>query len=308
MQRTIHVDAALTNVSIAYKPTGLIADMLSPVIKVVKDSDKYYEWDKATDLSIPSDRRAPGAEANLIDMKATPKNYSAEEYALKTKVTDFEKRNADSILKLEISKAQNVKTKLMLAREKRVADNFRDATAYDSTNKVTLSGTSQWNNGSYTGNPIDLIDTAIEAVRSATGMRPNVIVIPGTVANVFKNNAKVIELLKYTHATLLEGTGLPNEIRGLKLLVPGAVYNTANEGAAASLADVWGKDIFIGYINYDGNYMDNISFSYTFRSQEMETRKWRDEAIRSDLIETSYVEDHRLVAPSAGYLIKNVIS
>lgn len=163
--RDVHVDQALTNVSINYKPVGFIADKVSPIIPVKNDSDKYYVWDRAEAFRAFDDLRAPGAEARMIDDNVSTATYSAEEYSLKGKVTDRAKKNADSVLRLEISKTNRVKNALMLGREKRVAALFTTAANYASTNKVTKSGTSQWNDASFAGNPITDIDTGIEAVR-----------------------------------------------------------------------------------------------------------------------------------------------
>lgn len=131
--------------------------------------------------------------------------------------------------------------------------------------------------------------------------------MPNNVVNVFKADSNVIELLKYTHDKLLEGVGLPRIIRGLELLVPGAVENTATEGAAATIADIWGKHVIVAYINY-GGFMDEISFSYTFRSQNFETTKWYEQKLKTTFIETGYMEDNKVVSNVAGYLIENVIA
>jgi hypothetical protein len=58
--------------------------------------------------------------------------------------------NADSVLRIEMSKSKFLKNSLLMSREKRVAAILRDAANYDTNNKRTLSGTSQWNNASYT--------------------------------------------------------------------------------------------------------------------------------------------------------------
>ena len=38
----VHIDAALSNISIAYKPVGMVADMVFPSVPVDKQSDYYY--------------------------------------------------------------------------------------------------------------------------------------------------------------------------------------------------------------------------------------------------------------------------
>ena len=38
----VHIDAALTNLSVGYQNPAFIADRLAPVVPVRKQSDKYF--------------------------------------------------------------------------------------------------------------------------------------------------------------------------------------------------------------------------------------------------------------------------
>ena len=208
--RNVTVDQALTNISVAYTPEGLVADMVVPKIPVAKDSGIYWEWSRSDDFRNfnGQDLRAPGAESKTIDWSTSKKTFSCEEYSLNTMIDDRTKKNADSVLNLEISKTKRLKNTLMLSREARVAALFTDVNNFASTNKVTLSGTSQWNDAGYTGNIVKEIDVAKEAVRKQIGRRPNTIIIPEAVADVMKNDKNIIELLKYTKGDMLENGDL----------------------------------------------------------------------------------------------------
>jgi hypothetical protein len=43
---TVHVDKALSNISIAYRNTSYCADLISPLIPVKFESDRYYIYGK----------------------------------------------------------------------------------------------------------------------------------------------------------------------------------------------------------------------------------------------------------------------
>lgn len=308
--RNVSVDMALTNLSIAYKVEGLIGDVVVPNVPVVKDSGKYFEWSKSDDFRNfnGKDLRAPGALSKTIDFSTSTKTYSAEEYALNVFVLDKEKQNADSVLNLEISKTNRLKQSLMIAREARIAAIFTDANNYASTNKTTLSWSSQWNNSSYAGNIVEELDTAKEAVRKQIGRRPNTIIIPEAVADVMKNDSNIIELLKYTKTDMLENGDLPKRIRGMNVIIAGAVSNTAIDGATDSIGDIWGKNVVLAYINTANPTVDDISFVYGFRSQQLTVRKWRDDPKKGDYIEMEYCEDIKVVSNVAAYLIKDCIA
>lgn len=278
-------------------------------MKVQKESDKYYVWNREDAFRTWDDKLAPGAEARTIDFTISNDSYFAEEFGLKTRILWRDLNNADSVLKLEMNKTRKLKDSLLVSREKRVATLFTTLLTFASGLSTTLSGASQWNNGSYVGDPVLEIDNAKEAVRLACGFYPNVIIIGAAIVPVLTNNAKYREHYKYTAADIA-GNGLPPVLRGMKTLVPGGINTTSNEGAATpTTADLWGKNIILAYVNLSNEAMvDDFSLAYTFRSQDYQTRKYDVDSQRAEYIETTAIEDVKVVSNVAGYLIKSVIS
>lgn len=306
--RDLHIDAALTNVSVSYNPGWVIADIVAPIVPVAKESDKYYVWTRDEILRTFDDLRADGSEANLISFKPSKDTYFCEEYALKIGITKREMDNADSALRLEISKTKFLKNSLLLSREKRVATLLRDAANYATWNKITLSGTSQWNNGSYTGDPLAEIDTWINAIYQATWMFPNFIVMPYDVAVVFGANTKVIDRIKYTNNSLISSAWIPTIIRNMQVLTPGAIETTSAKGAATiTTGAVWWKDVIMGIAN-NGQTMEALSQAYTFRNRDWQTEKYYKDETKTTYIESWVIEDVKIVSDVAGYIMKAVIS
>ena len=62
---SVHVDAILTNISVAYlqNQDNFIADKVFPVIPVDKKSDKYFTYTKNDWFRDEAQRRAPGTES-----------------------------------------------------------------------------------------------------------------------------------------------------------------------------------------------------------------------------------------------------
>jgi len=305
---TVHIDAALTNLSIQYQPMGLIADLVMPILKVKKESDKYYIWDRGTSLRVPESKRADGAESNKVNFKVTNETYQAEEYALNADVTDRQRDNADSILKLRASKMKMTKDLLMLDREKRVATLLTTTGNYDSAVRVTLSGTNQWNNDSFAGSVEKDIDTGKEAVRALIGHEPNVIIIPAAVAKVMKRDDEIRELIKYTQNSLLVNGDLPPTLWNMKVLIPGAINITSIEGhATTTTADVWGKHIVMTYVPTGGS-IDTPAHAYTLRARNFKVKAWREENKSKEVIEVSVIDDEVITSNISGYLITNAIA
>lgn len=306
----VHVDAALTNLSVNYDPLsmGYVAEQVARVINVVKESDKYYLWDRPSAFRVPTDLRADGGESNETDTALTTTTYQCEEYALKTKVTDRQVANADNVLNLRANKMRYVQNLELIAQEKRVATLLTTTANFASGHYSTLSGTDQWDNASFTGSIEAKLDDAKEVVRKAIGMEPNVLVVPAAVAKVMKRDAAIRELIKYTQNNLLVNGDLPPTMFNMRVLIPTAINVTSIKGASSdTYADIWGKDVVLAYVP-SGGALDTPALSYILRSRNFQVKSWRDEPIASEWIEVGVVQDEIMPANMAGYVYKAVIA
>lgn len=306
---TVHVDAALTNLAIAYRQTsGFVADQAMKTIRVNKESDKFYKWDRGNSFRIPETKRSDGAKSNKVVFDLSQSNYQVEEYALNADVTDRQVANADSVLKLRASKMRFVQDLLMLDREKRVSTLLTTTGNYDSACYVTKSGSTQWNDSSFSGSIEKDIDTGKEAVRALMGVEPNTIIIPAAVAKVMKRDAMIRELIKYTQNDLLINGDLPPSIFNMKVLIPTAVNITSVRGASSTTtADVWGKNVVMTYIPTEGS-IDTPAHAYTFRSRDFLVKSWREEDMSKEVIEVSIMDDEVITSDISGYLLSSVIA
>jgi hypothetical protein len=307
--KTVHVDAALTNLAIAYtQKSGFVADQAMKILRVNKESDKYYKWDRGNTFRIPETLRADGAKSNKVVFDLSTSSYQTEEYALNADVTDRQVANADSILKLRASKMRFVQDLLMADREKRVATLLTTAGNYDSAVRTTLSGAKQWNDSSFVGSIEKDLDTGKEAVRSLIGVEPNVIIIPAAVAKVMKRDAMIRELIKYTQSDLLVNGDLPPSIFNMRVLIPTPVEITSRRGASSTTtSDIWGKNVVMTYVPSEGS-IDTPAHGYTFRSRDFLVKSWREEAESKEVIEVSVMDDEVITSNVSGYLLASCIS
>lgn len=307
MLRNYHIDAALTNISVSYRPSGFIADILAPVVKVDKQSNKYFVWDKVDGFRNNDDLRAPGAVAKTIDFGLSADQYFAEEHSLRTRILWTDIANADVGLNLEITKARKLKESVLLAREYRVAKLLTNPASYDTGMSVALSGTSKWSDPAYAGDPVAEIDAWKAKVRKATGVTPNTIVIPEAVAAVLANNPKFRERFKYTAEDITSG-GLPKVIRDLRVIVPGVTGLDTGLSASTPLDDVWGNNIIICYTNPSATpNSEDFSLAYTFRVGDLATRKYENEEEKARYVETEVMEDVKIISKAAGFLVTGVV-
>lgn len=307
----VHQNAALSNVSIGYKPTGFVAEEVLPVLNVKKESDKYYIWDKDMGLRYQDSQRADGAKSKTISFKVSTGTYSCEEYALKVRITDRERANADDVLQLETSKTERVTGAVRLGQEVRVATLLTTAANYPSSNKTQLSGTSQWSSSSLATGAIESdIDTGKEAVRKGTGgFDPTHIIVPAAVSKIVKRNASIRELIKYTQNNLLVNGDLPPTMFNMVVVIPKTVYTVSVEGnATQTYTDVWGKHCVLVYNPGSGAAIDTPSFGYIFRAKNWEVMDWYDPEYKSTFIEVSVIQDEVITSNVSGYLIEDAIA
>lgn len=304
------VSAPLTNFSIGYHPKGLVARSVLDVVSVNKEAGEYFVWNRTDAARIPNSLRADGAESATLSFDLDSNGtYRVHEYALKTKITDRQRANADSVLKLEQAKTMRVKDLVELGLESRVATLLTTAGNYATGNKVTLSGVDQWNNASFAGSIEERIDTAKEAIRLQTlGVDADTIIIPSAVAKVIKRDASIRELIKYTHAELLVDGDLPPVLWGMKVVIPKAVNTTTRKGAATqTLADIWGKYVILTISN-GGGVIDVPTFGKIFQMGASVVKTWRKEEMSADFYEYSMMTDEVITSNVAGYLISDVIA
>ena len=106
----VHIDAALTNLSVGYRNPAFIADLVASVVPVRKQSDKYFIHDAAREVFRQSDdRRAPGAEASEVNFALSSDNYYAEDHALTSVIPDEERENADPVIQPAIDRTGSLR-------------------------------------------------------------------------------------------------------------------------------------------------------------------------------------------------------
>lgn len=317
----VHIRRDLGFFSVGYHPVGRVAEQVWPVLSVTNEEDDYWFWDKGQAFNmLRSDGKgslvADGTPSKELSFGATIKSYKAQQYKLKTKITDRQRRNADSSLRLEQSKTKRVKDLLYLDYETRVASQVTNGNNYASANKTTLSGTSQWDNASFASIPTNgqsAIQAQLlagkEAVRKATGgLVANKILIPEAVLTVMANDKGLAELYKYTRSdSLASGNPFGPKIAGMEIVCPTIMSQSVTEGEAPNLADVWGNNVVIFYSEPNPG-LDSLTFGLTMRVGQDQVRSWRDEEIESTWYEPAIIQDERPISFDCAYIIISAIS
>lgn len=310
----IHIDQNLTNVAINYRPMGLIADMIAPIVPVGKQSDYYPVWSQADILRVEEARRAPGTEANKITRSVSSGAYYAENYALKTSLTIEDRENMDAayVSELRNGRARFLVGKMGLVWESRVANQLTSGSNIGSYAACASAWTDYTNS-----DPATDIWTAMDIVQDTTGYRPNRLLFSGTAWRNFRRNDNVID---YLHGDT--GTGSPRIVSRQqaaalfevdKIIVGEAYYNTADEGQSQSLSALWGDHVLTYYVP-NAPSVEEPSFMYSFRwsrpglpNMTIERHPF-DAKIKAEEIELGVYQDEVVTSSVLGYLFTNVTS
>jgi hypothetical protein len=123
------------------------------------------------------------------------------------------------------------------------------------------------------------------------------------------DHPSIKDLIKYTHPEALTESGLPDTIRGMKVLVAKAISNTGDDALPGTFQGVMGKNAVIAYVNPSPG-LKTISFGWTFEAPDDTTgargysvRKYRDDAKTGDYVEAARTFVPVVVAANAAYLI-----
>ncbi|MEM7820241.1 MAG: major capsid protein, partial [Candidatus Aenigmatarchaeota archaeon] len=239
----VHVDAILTQISVAYMQSvrEYRAADIFPIVPVAKFSDKYFKYRKEDWFRAAAARRAPSTESAGGGYVLTTDSYSADLWSWHKDVDDFVRQNADTPLDPDREAAELVTRVLLLTREKEWINTFFTTGVWtgqpDQTGVDASPGANQflrWNNANST--PVADIRKAKVAIKKTTGYAPNVLVLQEEVFWAVRDHPDFIDRVKYTQRALpadLDSADLMAAFFGVdRVVVLGAVEATGAEGAA----------------------------------------------------------------------------
>mgnify|MGYP000429273882 CR=1 FL=1 len=285
--------------------TERVGMFLFPTVPVAASGGKVLEFGKESFL-LYNTARAQGGATKRIKFGHLGKPYSLVNHDLDAVVPREQLRDASVVPGIDLaSRAINgLMHSETLVLENEQATLARDLNNYPATHKVTLSGTGQWGNAA--SDPIGDIDTAKEAIRSATGMYPNVIEISALAFKVLKRHANIIELIKYSQRGVVTAELLA-QIFDVDRVVIGKAIGFDDAGASI---DIWGKDVILAYVPTVavGQEQPSYAYTYTMVGNPAVEVPWYDKGSKSWIYGTSYERAAVLSGISSGYIIKNAVA
>lgn len=298
----VRVRPLLNRAALFYKNDALIADEVAPVEIVTERSAQYQIWGRDDDLEGPEDEIGPTGSAKEVNPTLSDDNYSTRDYALKGAISrDTEMANPTLGLRARVT--GNVKNRMMIRREVRVADVFLATGTYPSSNRLALASGAEWNGGA-SADPIADLLGGQEAI---TGVEVTDLVMSDVMFNVAIQN----DLLKAILASQYDNEGLlRRQDLGLYLGIQNVrVSKAVKRNAAGNRVRVWGDSaLWMGYVDRSPGM---LTFAKSFRLKQgaggfvTKIIPKEDAGINGvEFVRVAYSEDSaKVVAPTYGYLI-----
>lgn len=233
------IDPALTAIAISYKNSRLIADEVLPRVPVARQEFKWWKFSMDETFRIPDTRVGRTSRPNEIEFSASQETDATEDFALDDPIPQADIDNASEGYDPVMRGTEALTDLILLDREKRCADLVFNLNSYPSNQRITLAGTSQFNDPSST--PIATIMDAMDTMI----MRPNIMVIGRLAFTSLIRHPHIIKAFNgndgdrgiATRRFLAELWELDDVLVGESWLV------TSKKGQATTTARVWGKHI-----------------------------------------------------------------
>ena len=309
----VHVDAILTNASVAYiqSADNFIATKVFPIVPVDKQSDLYFKYTKEDWFRDDAQVRADGAEAAVAGYGLTTDSYYADVYAVKKAIGDQLMANFDSPLD-PLRDGAKFTAQLMLNRlETQFVSDFISTGVWGTDYEgVSSSPTGdqfiQWSDLA-NSDPIQNIETAKAKILSTTGFEANKLVLGYDVYRVLRNHPDIIDRVKYTGRDVPDTQYLAQLFGLEEVLVAKAVKNTAAEGQNGSFSFTFGKSaLLVHSAPNPGLLMQSAGYSFQWRGVSeglgltVGTKQYRVEQNAATFVESQIAFANKLVAADLG--------
>jgi hypothetical protein len=249
----------LTNMAISFLPkqTMFIGRQVFPAIGVGAQFGEYNVLPRDEWLRPQAKKLANGESPPLGGFAFQKATYSVDEYGVSANWTNRDLNNAQvgGIVGLANLKTEFVTFQAHLSLEIDIATLVLNTVWGQKLNGVAAGEDNvttfrKWSDPA--SDPIALIKQLKLTMRLLTGFKPNRMLMGEAVLNALTEHPDLIDRVKFTGSNGAPAKINKQSISALfemdtEILVPEGVQNTAAQGAAANVQDIWGKNVFLWY-------------------------------------------------------------
>lgn len=299
LRSTMSLNPTLTNYAqgVAQDRQSAIAEFLAPTVPVSASIGKFKRFNSKNAFAIYDTARALGGPATRIKFDADDADYNCKPQSLEIPIDDAERDAAGDAdpLGMEQGKIDTLIGASVLAHEVKVVTVVK-------AGLTAVAGMGVWSNAA--NDPVQEIDTLIQAIATATGMQPNALAFGLGAWQIFRDHPKVIA--RQPGAQLI-GLTTDQAVRmflnpSMDVRVAVMSKDSAKWGNAKSAVNIVGLEVILFLRSANPSQYDpSMAKTFTVRRGLVAgVRQYRDESCNSDIFKMDWSEDPELVSSECG--------
>lgn len=315
--RDVHIDAALTNISVAFTQdnANFIADKVFPIVPVQKQADKYWTYEKGSFFRDEARKRAPGTESAGGGYRLGSDTYFCEKWALHKDVDDDTVANQDAGIDCFQDAATFVQEQLLIRRERLFVEEYLKTGVWG-TDVVGGTNFVQWDDEA-TSDPLEDIKNARIKIMLNTGRMPNTLTVDIYTHEALKKHPLIQARYSGPSGAVAVTTAmLAAYFEVSRYLVASAVYTESDEtDTTPTMAFIAPKCALLSYSAPTPSLMQpTAGYIFTWagltglNNLGIRTKRFRMEKLEAERVENTLSMDAKLVAADCGYYFSATVS
>lgn len=314
----VHVDRVLSSMSVAYMQDQKLyaAGQFLSQVKVNRQSDSYFKFDKGDFFRDEAQLRAPGTPAAEVGFGLSTGTYNCVRYAAKYKLPWEIRDNAEDPQQLERAAVEKLTQTLLIKRERLFASAFLGTSKWgsDQTGVASSPSTNQFQCWDVSGStPRKNLRDQASALQKAIGRRPNKLFLGQSAYEALVLHSDFVNMIATDTTRIVTPQLIAQALDIEQVIVGGASYNSAAQGATASMNFIADDVALLAYVAPNPSLM-TPSGAYEFSwaaydgisPQGAAIKRWSDDDLEADImVGEIYVAMH-LTATDCGVYFTNV--
>ncbi|MCA3072482.1 MAG: major capsid protein [Rhodocyclaceae bacterium] len=306
------INPVLTSIAQGIQQNSLIGAALFPMVDVGQRAGNIITFGREDFMQYSGLVRSPGGATKRVQVGYSGSTYALVDYSLEGSLPIETMQEAEASangFSVDMASVTLQKTISIMSLRLEIAQAALATTLgnYPAANRTTLTGTAQWSDYSGTSSPAAVVETGKEAIRAATGKRPNVLVLGPIVFARLRQHPQIRDYIKYANREVAT-TAILAEFFGVQQVLVGDGVQATDAGV---LSDIWGRHAILAYT--ETATLANLgapTFGYTYNlsGYPLVEEPYFDRQHKTWFFPVTRSEAPVIAASSAGYFIQNAVA
>jgi hypothetical protein len=294
---------------------GYIARKVLPTVDVASQAGNFGKIPLEQLLQQRDTKRAPGSGYSRGNFTFDDSTYACKENGAEEPIDDREAKMYAEYFDAETVATKRAYNAVLANAEKRVADAIFNTSTWTGASLTTDVSSVPWATIA-TAKPLTNVEAAVQKVYDGSGLWPNALVVNKKVFRNLRNTPEVIDRIASSGAgdrNLASDVTLQMLAAAFDLdyiIVAGGSLNSAKEGQAASVSQIWSSTYAMVCRVATGSDFREPCIGRTFHwgadgsSIDGAIESYRDENVRANIIRVRHDVDEVVLYAQAGHLLK----